>query len=47
MFVLGEAVDAKAAVDWGLANAAVPRAELRSTLATLLGYLEPKAKAAA
>ena len=29
MFVLGEAVDAKKAVDWGLANAAYPRAELR------------------
>ena len=30
MFVLGEAVDAKTAVDWGIANAAVPRAELRA-----------------
>ena len=30
MFVLGEAVDAKKAVDWGLANAAYPRAELRA-----------------
>ena len=30
MFVLGEAVDAKKAVDWGIANAAVPRAELRA-----------------
>ena len=28
MFVLGEAVDAKKAVDWGIANAAVPGAEL-------------------
>ena len=31
MFVLGEAVDAKKAVDWGIANSAVPRAELRAT----------------
>jgi len=31
MFVLGEAVDAKKAVDWGIANAAVPLAELRAT----------------
>ena len=30
MFVLGEAVDAKKAVDWGIANAACPRAELRA-----------------
>jgi len=30
MFVLGEAVDARHAVDWGIANAAVPRAELRA-----------------
>lgn len=30
MFVLGEAVDAKKAVDWGIANAAVPRDELRA-----------------
>ena len=30
MFVLGEAVDAKKAVDWGLANAVCPRAELRA-----------------
>lgn len=30
MFVLGEAVDAKKAVDWGIANEAVPRAELRA-----------------
>jgi enoyl-CoA hydratase/carnithine racemase len=30
MFVLGEAVDAKTAVDWGIANAACPRAELRA-----------------
>jgi len=30
MFVLGEAVDAKQAVDWGIANAACPRAELRA-----------------
>jgi enoyl-CoA hydratase/carnithine racemase len=30
MFVLGEAVDAKKAVDWGIANAAVPRGELRA-----------------
>lgn len=30
MFVLGEAVDAKRAVDWGIANAAYPRAELRA-----------------
>jgi enoyl-CoA hydratase/carnithine racemase len=30
MFVLGEAVDAKKAVDWGIANAAVPRSELRA-----------------
>jgi enoyl-CoA hydratase/carnithine racemase len=29
MFVLGEAVDAKRAVDWGIANAAFPAAELR------------------
>jgi enoyl-CoA hydratase/carnithine racemase len=29
MFVLGEAVDAKKAVDWGIANAACPAAELR------------------
>ena len=29
MFVLGEAVDARKAVDWGIANAIVPRAELR------------------
>jgi enoyl-CoA hydratase/carnithine racemase len=29
MFVLGEAVDAATAVAWGLANAVVPRAELR------------------
>ena len=33
MFVLGEAVDAKKAVDWGIANAAVPRAELRAVAA--------------
>jgi len=30
MFVLGEAVDAKKAVDWGIANEAVPRSELRA-----------------
>lgn len=30
MFVLGEAVDARKAVDWGIANAAVPLAELRA-----------------
>src|SRR5437868_1212345 len=30
MFVLGEAVDAKKAVDWGIANASFPRAELRA-----------------
>jgi len=30
MFVLGEAVSAQQAVDWGIANAAVPRAELRA-----------------
>lgn len=30
MFVLGEAVDAKTAVDWGIANAVVPQAELRA-----------------
>lgn len=30
MFVLGEAVDAERAVAWGLANAVVPRAELRT-----------------
>ena len=30
MFVLGEAVDAKKAVDWGIANAVCPRAELRA-----------------
>lgn len=30
MFVLGEAVDAQKAVDWGIANAVVPRAELRA-----------------
>ena len=29
MFVLGEAVDARKAVDWGIANAAYPAAELR------------------
>jgi enoyl-CoA hydratase/carnithine racemase len=29
MFVLGEAVDAKMAVDWGIANAACPAGELR------------------
>ena len=30
MFVLGEAVDAKKAVDWGIANAAVPLDQLRA-----------------
>lgn len=30
MFVLGEAVDAKKAVDWGIANAAVPLGQLRA-----------------
>lgn len=30
MFVLGEAVDAKKAVDWGIANAAVPTDQLRA-----------------
>lgn len=30
MFVLGEIVDAQQAVAWGIANAAVPRAELRA-----------------
>lgn len=30
MFVLGESVDARKAVDWGIANAAYPRAELRA-----------------
>jgi enoyl-CoA hydratase/carnithine racemase len=30
MFVLGEAVDARKAVDWGLANAVCPGAELRA-----------------
>src|SRR5882724_906700 len=30
MFVLGEAVDAKKAVDWGIANASCPRGELRA-----------------
>ena len=30
MFVLGEAVDARKAVDWGIANAVCPRAELRA-----------------
>jgi len=30
MFVLGEAVDARKAVDWGIANAAYPRTELRA-----------------
>jgi enoyl-CoA hydratase/carnithine racemase len=29
MFVLGEAVDAKKAVEWGIANAACPAGELR------------------
>ncbi len=33
--------------DHGMVDMVVPRAELRSTLATLLGYLEPKAKVAA
>mgnify|MGYP001601750121 CR=1 FL=1 len=31
MFVLGRAVDGRTAADWGLANAAVPAAELRAT----------------
>jgi len=31
MFVLGEAVDGKTAAAWGIANAAVPAAELRAT----------------
>ena len=30
MFVLGESVDARKAVDWGIANAVCPRGELRS-----------------
>jgi enoyl-CoA hydratase/carnithine racemase len=30
MFVLGEAVDGKTAAAWGIANAAVPAAELRA-----------------
>jgi enoyl-CoA hydratase/carnithine racemase len=30
MFVLGEAVDAKKAVEWGIANAALPAEELRA-----------------
>ena len=30
MFVLGEAVDARKAVDWGIANASCPLAELRA-----------------
>lgn len=30
MFVLGEAVDARKAVDWGIANEIVPNAELRA-----------------
>jgi enoyl-CoA hydratase/carnithine racemase len=30
MFVLGEAVDARKAVDWGMANEICPRAELRA-----------------
>src|SRR6476469_7906387 len=30
MFVLGEAVDARTAVNWGIANAVCPRAELRA-----------------
>lgn len=30
MFVLGEAVDARKAVDWGIANEAVPLADLRA-----------------
>ena len=30
MFVLGEAVDARKAVDWGIANAAVPTDQLRA-----------------
>jgi enoyl-CoA hydratase/carnithine racemase len=30
MFVLGEAVDAKKAVDWGIANASCPSADLRA-----------------
>src|SRR4029077_18517877 len=30
MFVLGEAVDAKKAVDWGIATASCPLAELRA-----------------
>lgn len=30
MFVLGETVDARKAVDWGIANAAYPRTELRA-----------------
>jgi enoyl-CoA hydratase/carnithine racemase len=30
MFVLGEAVDAKKAVDWGIANEIVPNAQLRA-----------------
>jgi enoyl-CoA hydratase/carnithine racemase len=31
MFVLGRAVDGRTAADWGLANAAVPAAEVRAT----------------
>ncbi len=46
MFVLGEAVTAQQAVDWGIANAAVPRDQLRAKARAAAEAVAAKAPAA-
>jgi enoyl-CoA hydratase/carnithine racemase len=46
MFVLGEPVSAEKAVSWGLANRAVPAAELHTTARTAAGAIAARAPAA-
>jgi enoyl-CoA hydratase/carnithine racemase len=46
MFVLGEAVDAQKAVDWGIANAVVPLADLRARARAAAEAVASKAPAA-
>jgi enoyl-CoA hydratase/carnithine racemase len=46
MFVLGEPVDATKAVEWGIANAACPRTELRATARAAADAIAAKPAAA-
>jgi enoyl-CoA hydratase/carnithine racemase len=46
MFVLGEPVNAAKAIDWGIANRAVPAAELHHTARALAAAVAARAPAA-